>query len=262
MPGPDDLALLVSAAQEAGEIATRHFGKGPKSWDKGSGQGPVSAADLEIDAMLRTRLRTARPGYGWLSEESARVPAADSAARGFVVDPIDGTRAFLDGQTGFSHALAVVEQGVPVAAVVYLPLKDMLYTAALGQGAHLNGVSIATSACACAAAQGAEVLVARPQLAKELWPGGVPQVARHFRPSLAWRMALVAEGQFDAMLTLRPTWHWDIAAGALLVTEAGGVVSDGTGGPLRFDTVTPQAGGVIAAGPALHAELVRRRRGV
>lgn len=259
MPGRDDLALLVSAAQDAGEIAARHFGKGPKSWDKGSGQGPVSSADLEIDAMLRARLCAARAEYGWLSEESARMPAADSAARSFVVDPIDGTRAFLDGQTGFSHALAVVEQGVPVAAVVYLPLKGLLYTAAVGMGAHLNGTLLEVSASDTL--HGARVLAARPQLAAEFWPGGVPQVARHFRPSLAWRMALVAEGQFDAMLTLRPTWHWDIAAGALLVTEAGGVVSDGNGAPLRFDTVKPQASGVIAAGPDLHAELLRRRQG-
>lgn len=258
MPGSDDLALLVSVAHQAGEIAARHFGKGPKSWDKGDGQGPVSSADLEIDVMLRARLLAARPDYGWLSEESAPMPAQDRAARGFVVDPIDGTRAFLDGQTGFSHALAVVEHGVPVAAVIYLPLKQLLYTAAAGQGAHLNDAPIAVRARS--ALDGADVLVARPQLAAEFWPGGVPQVTRHFRPSLAWRMALVAEGQFDAMLTLRPTWHWDIAAGALLVAEAGGAVSDGSGAPLRFDTETPQSSGVIAAGPALHAAFVQRRR--
>ncbi len=258
MPGTDDLALLVATAETAGAIARRHFGKTPRVWQKAEGQGPVSQADLEIDEMLRDRLLRARPGYGWLSEESAQEPGA--AARGFIVDPIDGTRAFLDGQTGFAHALAVVEHGVPVAAVVHLPLRDLCYTAARGAGAWLNGAPIRVRSGARVA--GAEVLVARPQLAAEHWPGGVPQVSRHFRPSLAWRMALVAEGRFDAMLALRPTWHWDIAAGALLIAEAGGVVSDGCGSALRFDTDSPHSDGVIAAGPALHAELMRLRLGV
>ncbi len=257
MPENDDLALLVAAAEAAGDIARRHFGKAPRVWDKGRGQGPVSQADLEIDEMMRDRLRGARPDYGWLSEESAEAQGA--GGRGFIIDPIDGTRAFLDGQTGFAHALAVVEKGEPVAAVIYLPLRELCYTAARGTGAALNGVAIGVRDCDHVA--GAEVLVARPQLATELWPGGVPDLRRHFRPSLAWRMALVAEGQFDAMLTLRPTWHWDIAAGALLIAEAGGVVSDGHGAALWFNTDEPRSDGVIAAGPALHARLMRLRQG-
>lgn len=257
MPESDDLALLVAAAEAAGEIAKRHFGKEPRVWDKGQGQGPVSQADLEIDEMLRDRLRGARPDYGWLSEESAEAEGA--GGRRFIIDPIDGTRAYLDGQTGFAHALAVVEHGAPVAAVIYLPLRDLCYTAARGAGASRNGVVMAVSARA--QVTGAELLVARPQLAPEHWPGGVPNVARHFRPSLAWRMALVADGQFDAMLTLRPTWYWDSAAGALLIAEAGGVVSDGHGAMLSFDALEPRSAGLIAAGPTLHAELLRLRLG-
>ena len=257
MPVSDDLPLLIDAAQAAGRIAKRHFGAAPQVWDKGAGQGPVSAADLEIDAMLRDRLRGARPDYGWLSEESAQVPA--SGARHFVIDPIDGTRAFLKGEPGFSHALAVIEQGVPVAAVVFLPMLDLCYTAAAGQGAACNDAPLAVRSRR--AVTGAEVLVARPQLEPGLWPGGVPLVTRHFRPSLAWRLALVAEGRFDAMLTLRPTWHWDIAAGALLVQEAGGQVTDGAGAPLDFATPEPQSSGIIAAGPELQAALVALRKG-
>ncbi|TVS03561.1 MAG: 3'(2'),5'-bisphosphate nucleotidase CysQ [Rhodobacteraceae bacterium] len=257
MPESDDLALLVAAAEAAGGIAKRHFGREPRVWDKGQGQGPVSQADLEIDEMLRERLRRARPEYGWLSEESAE--AQGTGGRRFIIDPIDGTRAYLDGQSGFAHALAVVEQGMPVAAVIYLPLRDLCYTAARGAGAFRNDEVISVSQRA--QVTGADLLVARPQLAPEYWPGGVPNVTRHFRPSLAWRMALVAEGQFDAMLTLRPTWHWDSVAGTLLIAEAGGVVSDGSGAALRFDTPEPRSAGVIAAGPVMHAELMRRRVG-
>ena len=117
MPEPD-LALLRDAAKAAGEIATKHFRKDPEAWDKGAGQGPVTEADIEVDTMLREELTAARPDYGWLSEETADNATRLDRERVFVVDPIDGTRAFMDGKTGFSHALAVVEQGVPVAAVV------------------------------------------------------------------------------------------------------------------------------------------------
>lgn len=253
----DDLALLISAAQAAGQIARRHFGAGPKSWDKGSGLGPVSEADLEIDTMLRESLLGARPEYGWLSEETEDAPDRLDKSRVFIVDPIDGTRAFLDGQHGFSHALALVEDGAVIASVVHLPMLDLTYTAGLGQGAQLNGVAMATSGRAEVTA--AKVLAARPQLNPDLWPRGVPLIDRHFRPSLAWRLALVAEGRFDAMLSLRPTWHWDIAAGALLVTEAGGTATDGLGRPLRFNTPSVQSDGIIAGPVALHGALVRHR---
>jgi myo-inositol-1(or 4)-monophosphatase len=252
-----DLALLISSAHAAGQIARRHFGDGPKSWDKGAGLGPVSEADLEVDAMLRERLLHARPDYGWLSEETTDHPARLGRKRVFIIDPIDGTRAFLDGQTGFAHALAVVDQGVPVAAVIHLPMLGHTYSAALGHGAYLGDTRLRVSEPR--AVDGANVLAARPALAEANWPGGVPQVTRHFRPSLAWRMALVAEGRFDAMLTLRPTWHWDIAAGALLIAEAGGVVSTGRGAALLFNTAAPIADGVIAAGSALHAALMEHR---
>ncbi|MFN7002338.1 MAG: inositol monophosphatase family protein [Roseinatronobacter sp.] len=259
MPAPDDLALLIEAARDAGVIATRHFGQAPRIWDKGAGQGPVTEADLEIDTMLRARLMAARPDYGWLSEESTQDPTRLTNRRMFIIDPIDGTRAFIDGQPGFAHALAVVEDGRPIAAVIYLPVLGQCYSAAAGAGATLNARPIHVSTAS--PSQPAQVLAARPQLQPDHWPSGVPQVDRHFRPSLAWRMALVAEGKFDAMLTLRPTWHWDSAAGALIVTEAGGTVTTGQGTALRFDTAEPVSEGVIAANPVLHSDLIARRIG-
>jgi myo-inositol-1(or 4)-monophosphatase len=251
-----DLGLLVDAAHRAGHMARSFLAAGLQVQEKPDGQGPVTDADLAIDAMLRDALTTARPDHGWLSEETTDSPDRLSCKRVFVVDPIDGTRAFIDGQQGFAHVLSVVEDGVPVLAVVHLPLLDLTYAAAQGQGAILNGLPVRVTA---AQTSGAQVLAARPQLSPDLWPGGVPDVTRHFRPSLAWRLALVAEGRFDAMLTLRPTWHWDIAAGALLVAEAGGAVSDGQGQPLRFNTTQPLSQGVIAAGSVLHSDLIARR---
>lgn len=259
MQGRDDLALLLDVAHRAGEMSRGFLAAGLRVQNKPDGQGPVTDADLAIDAMLRDTLTAARPDHGWLSEETPDTPARLSHRRVFVVDPIDGTRTFIDGQKGFAHVLAVVEDGVPVLAVVHLPLLDLTYAAAAGQGATLNGQPMQVSTVDDGT--GAQVLAARPQLAPEMWPGGVPDVTLHFRPSLAWRLALVAEGRFDAMLTLRPTWHWDIAAGSLLISEAGGRVTDGLGQALRFNTPKPQSQGVIAGGAALHADLVARRTG-
>lgn len=253
----DDLSLLIRAAQDAGQIALRHLKAGPKTWQKPDGQGPVTDADLEIDQMLQDSLCAARPDYGWLSEETRDTLERLGRARVFIVDPIDGTRAFAQGQQGFAHALAVVEHGQPVAAVVHLPVPDLTYHALRGQGAYLNGQRI--TATDRRAVTGARVLATQSQFTPALWQGGVPLIAPHFRPSLAWRMALVAEGQFDAMLSLRPTWHWDIVAGALLIAEAGGKVSDGTGQNLLFNTQTARSDGIIAAGAVMHDALIDLR---
>ncbi|GAB4262728.1 MAG: 3'(2'),5'-bisphosphate nucleotidase CysQ [Pararhodobacter sp.] len=260
MPAPEsyaaDLALLIDAALGAGEIARRHFRNRPKVWDKGDGQGPVTEADLAVNDHLNAVLTAARPGYGWLSEESDSLadPHRQGAEATFVIDPIDGTRAFIDGQPGFAHALAVVRDRRAVAGVVHLPMLDLTYGATLGGGATLNGAPIRASQRV--EADGASVLAARPALDPNQWPGGMPALKRHFRPSLAWRLALVAEGRFDAMLTIRDAWDWDVAGASLIATEAGATVTDRAGNPLRFNGPKMRSPGVIAAPAALHARLL------
>ncbi len=249
-----DLSLLHDAALEAGRIARRYFRANQQVWDKGGGQGPVSEADLEIDRMLREHLSAARPGYGWLSEETEDNDERLSAARVFIIDPIDGTRAFVAGQTTFAHSLAVAENGRVVAAVVHLPLRELTYEATLGGGAFLNGRRLAASERA--GLEGAQVLAPGKQMVPELWPGGLPAFERHFRSSLAYRLCLVAEGRFDAMLTLRDAWEWDIAAGTLICTEASATVTDRFGQPLRFNSPGAQTSGVLAAGQAIHAGIL------
>ncbi len=250
-----DLALLTEAAREAGAIAAEFWGKAPKVWEK-PGAGPVSEADFAIDAALRARLGGARPDYGWLSEETEDTPARLGARRIFIVDPLDGTRAFLKGERSFAHALAVAEGGQVVAAVVYLPMRDKLYAATLGGGAFLNGAPIA--AAAPRALDEATVLAGRPALAQAHWKGPAPRFRPVLRPSLAYRLCLVAEGRFDALLTLRASWDWDTAAGGLIAAEAGATLSDRRGRPLAFNTPVPQSEGVIAAPALLHAEMVAR----
>ncbi|MCF6234071.1 MAG: 3'(2'),5'-bisphosphate nucleotidase CysQ [Rhodobacteraceae bacterium] len=250
MPAPD-LPLLIEAAREAGRIATSFSGKTAKRWDKPDGAGPVTEADLAVNDMLEQRLMAARPDYGWLSEESA--DNADRLGRDhvFIIDPIDGTRSFTEGSNTWAHALAIAEHGVVTAAVIYLPLRDLMYVAAAGQGAFLNGTAITPSHPDTI--EVADVLAARPNMDPAHWKEGqVPTFSRSYRPSLAYRMALVAQGRFDGMLTLRPSWEWDIAAGDLINREAGAACSDRHGAPLRFNNPHPQVNGVVAAGQPLH----------
>lgn len=251
-----DLALLIDAAKASGDIARKHFKANPEVWDKDGGAGPVTEADLEIDTMLRTDLLAARATYGWLSEETEDDAVRLNHDRVFIVDPIDGTRAFIAGERHFSHSLAIAENGRVTAAVVYLPMMDKLYAATETQAATLNGEDIAPTKTRDL--QDASVLAAKSNLQDENWQGGTPPVQRKFRPSLAYRLCLVAEGRFDAMLTLRDCWEWDIAAGDLIVRQAGGRATDRTNAPLIFNAPHPKTKGCLAAGPALHAALHKR----
>ncbi|WP_372886356.1 3'(2'),5'-bisphosphate nucleotidase CysQ [Shimia sp.] len=254
-----DLELLIAAAREAGRIAARFTGRTAQSWDKPGDAGPVTEADLAVNRMLEAELRAARPDYGWLSEESADTPERRAAETLFIVDPIDGTRSFMSGADSWAHSLAIARRGEVVAAVVFLPMRDKLYHARRGQGAFLNGAAIAPTARD--RLEGAHVLAARPAFEARHWLAEVPGMKRSHRPSLAYRTALVAEGRYDAMLTLRRTWEWDVAAGDLILREAGAVTSDRHGAALRFNNADPHVAGMVAAGAGLHGQITRALRG-
>lgn len=253
-----DLDLLIDAARAAGALAARFAEGSARYWDKPDGTGPVTEADIAVNDLLRDRLTGARPDHGWLSEETEDDAARLSAEQVFIVDPIDGTRSFMEGSRTWAHALAVARRGEVTAAVIYLPLRDKLYAAAAGQGATLNGTTLRTGGRETLA--GANVLAAKPVFAPEHWRRAVPEVKRAFRPSLAYRLCLVAEGRFDAMFTLRPTWEWDIAAGDLILRESGAVTSDRAARPLAFNNPVPRLNGMVAANPALHRALTGELR--
>jgi myo-inositol-1(or 4)-monophosphatase len=137
----EDLELIRVAAEEAGKIAMGYFGRDPEVWLK-AGVSPVSEADYAVDAFLKGSLRAARPDYGWLSEETVDTPDRLTANRTFVVDPIDGTRAFLERRDVWCVSIAVVENGRPLAGVLDCPAREEVYVAAPGKGATLNGKRI------------------------------------------------------------------------------------------------------------------------
>lgn len=253
-----DLALLEDVARAAGALALRYWKQNPEAWDKDDGAGPVSEADLAVNRLMETALREARPDYGWLSEESPDdIEARLGDGPVFVVDPIDGTRAFLAGETSFAHSIAVVRGGAVVAGVVFAPAKGRLYAAAAGGPALCNGQPIHADVTHAAP----EVLANAATMAPAHWPGGVPALRRAFRSSIAYRLCLVAEGRFGAMLTLRETWEWDVAAGALIAECAGARIGDGRGQALRFNRAEPRLPGVMAAAPALWDDILARRLG-
>ncbi len=250
----NDLALLTEVALAAGEEARRFFGGRNESWEKPDGAGPVTEADLAVDALLNRHLLAERPGYGWLSEETEDSAERLNHDRVFVVDPIDGTRSFKQGSRTWAHSIAVVENGIATAGVVYLPMRDMLFSAAAGQGAFLNGEPLRVAGRSDL--QEADFLAARPALDQRHWAASPPDFTRSYRPSLAYRMALVAQGRFDGMITLRRAWEWDIAAGDIIQREAGAISSDRTGAPLRFNNAHPTLDGVVAANAALHGQVI------
>ncbi|MCR8546625.1 3'(2'),5'-bisphosphate nucleotidase CysQ [Salipiger sp. P9] len=252
-----DLALLIRAAEAAAEVATGYAGEALNVRHKPADGSPVTDADLAVNAVLGEILRGARPDYGWLSEESADDPARLGAEHVFIVDPIDGTRSFIEGSESWAHSLAVARNGAITAAVVLLPKRGKLYEAAAGGGARLNGAPLRTSGVAVL--ERAHVLATKPALDPTHWRA-TPELTRSHRPSIAYRLGLVAEGRYDAMFTFRPSWEWDIAAGALLLSEAGARLTDRRGAPIRFNAARPLHEGLVAANPALHDDILRRLR--
>ena len=260
MPEPDhiaDGALLETAVREAGAIARSFAAGSAKSWNKPD-HSPVSEADLAVDRFLNERLLTARPDYGWLSEETKDNEARLAKRRVFVVDPIDGTVAFLKRKPHFTICAAVVEDERPAAAAVYNPLTDECFTAVLGAGARLNGAPIKVSGRL--QLEGCRVLAAKSVIANPnlVWPA----MERDDRASAAYRIVLVACGAFDATISLTSKRDWDLAAADLIVCEAGGVLSSHEGIVPRYNLAAALEPSAIAAGPALQAQILARTAGL
>lgn len=263
MQAREDLALIEDAVREAGKIARSYFGGSYKKWDKGKGD-PVTEADLAIDKYLRETLLAARPDYGWLSEETADDPRRLSTEFTFVVDPIDGTVAFLKNRPHFTICAALVRAQLPVVGVVFNPITEECFTAVVGEGAKINGAPIKTSDVR--EVDHCRMLADRAMLSHPGWNTPPltpwPPMEIETRGSIAYRLALVANGSFDAMLALSAKRDWDLAAGDLIVREAGGRVTTHTGAPMRYNGKETLQPSVVAAGADLHPLLVDRVRNI
>ncbi len=251
-----DLQLARTAAAAAGDLALEHFRGARRSWYKGPGQ-VVTEADLAVDTLLHDMLREARPDYGWLSEERTDDRSRERCPRVWVVDPIDGTRAFAEGVPQFAISIAMVERAEPSLGVVLNPATGERFEATLGSGTWLNDERVEVSTCTNLA--DAELLASRTEMKRRHWPSMIPEAAFTTIGSLAYKLALIASGRFDGLLSLRASHDWDIAAAQLLVGEAGGCLTDAAGRAIVLNRETPRHAGLAVAGTAvLHDAILAR----
>ena len=256
MPGPDkffregnpDLTLAEAAVREAGTLARAHFHAKPKSWAKDD-DSPVSEADHAVDRLLKARLTRFRPDYGWLSEETADNDGRLAKSRVWIVDPIDGTRAFLNGRHEWVISVALIDEGQPILGLVYNPMNEQMFVGVSGVGASLNGQTIEVSKTDEIAA--CRLLANANQMNHKRWQKPWPEMQIQRYNALAYRIVMVAAGQFDAALAFSRFHEWDVAAADLILREAGGLMTDFNGDQFQYNQPQPKHQNTIAANPVL-----------
>jgi myo-inositol-1(or 4)-monophosphatase len=209
-------------------------------------EGPVTEADRRSDDLLKRELTRLEPA-AWLSEETADDKSRLGARRVWVVDPLDGTKEFIAGIGEYAVSVGLVEDGETVLGVIHNPVMRATYTAVRGGGAYVDGQRVT-------ARPGGLVLASRSEMKTGEF---APFVDAGFdlRPmgSIAYKLALIAGGAAAVTLSRGPKWEWDVCAGALLVSEAGGVATDVFGGPLRYNQSFPKVRGILAGERDAHA---------
>ena len=247
-----EAALLADTVREAGLLAKSMFRTELKNWVKGA-SSPVSEADIAVNDLLEKRLRDASPGYGWLSEESADNASRLGKKYTWIVDPIDGTRAYLAGRDDWCVCAALVEDADPVLAAVYAPASDEFFFAARGQGALLNDRRVHASAgddLDFSRMAGPKPLVQRLSTSPD-------EIALHPRiGSLALRLCRVAHGALDAAFAGGQSRDWDLAAANLIVQEANGRMTALSGDAILYNRRDVVHGVLVAAGRDRHARIV------
>lgn len=247
-----DTMRLEQICREAGHMALGRWpgaGHELKSWEKTPGS-PVCEADLEVDAFLKRELGALLPAAGWLSEETADSAERLDGGLVWLVDPIDGTRDFIRGRSGWAVSVALVSGGRPLLGTLVAPARDEVWSAVAGKGAWRNGARLAASA----RSEFPGARVPADSLAKQ-----DQDLTMVDKPnSIALRVAMVGDDQADLVATLRWGFEWDIAAAALIAREAGARVTDAFGNPLAYNKRDPRAFGLLACSPAIHGAAVER----
>jgi myo-inositol-1(or 4)-monophosphatase len=249
-----DAALLQRTVREAGALALTMFRTEIKQWTKGASSSPVSEADIAVDELIRQRLQAATPDYGWLSEESVDDRTRLSRPRVWIIDPIDGTRAYLGGREDWSISAALVEGGKPRLAAVFAPATDEFFFASADGGATRNNAAIKASAGA-----GVDIdRMAGPHFLLNRVRGTTSPELKNFKiGSLALRISRVAQGALDAAFVGGNSRDWDLAAADLLLREAGGKLTTLLGDALTYNRVEVTHEVLLAAGRERHAYLVQ-----
>jgi myo-inositol-1(or 4)-monophosphatase len=248
-----DVLERIEAALTAARDIFAHFTPGKIQTEYKSGHDPVTEADRALDTALRKNLL--RDGEGWLSEESADDLSRLDRERVWVVDPLDGTREFVQGIPEFCVSIAMVERGRPVAAGIYNPATNETFVGAVDCGLTYNGRPARASQKE--ELHGALVLASRSETKRGEWKQ-FENAPFKIQPmgSVAYKLARVAAGLADITFTLTPKNEWDIAGGAALMASAGGFVQT-LGSPLTCNCKNPLIDGLVAGGPLLKNELLK-----
>jgi myo-inositol-1(or 4)-monophosphatase len=244
---------IIAATQEAADLAQRHWRKDAppdaKLWEKSKGN-PVCDIDLAVDYLLQKRLSAILPEAAWLSEETADDPVRLGARQLWLVDPIDGTRDYIRGRSGWCVSVALIENGAPIFAVMAAPAQDKLWVARAGHGTTCNGERLTAS-------------IRRDFTGSRVPADELPQMDQDLvkveKPnSIAMRMTMVACDRADLVAALRWGNEWDIAAAHLVAQEAGAIVTNATGGAIYYNKPVPADFGLICSAPCIHAAAVER----
>lgn len=248
----DDAELLCSAVRDAGAMALGLLEKTVRNWAKPDGS-VVTEGDIAVNEMLHAKLQIPRPHYGWLSEESPDDARRLNCERVWIVDPIDGTRSFVAKTDGWCIGAALVEHGRPILSVLFRPMINEFYFAAKGCGAWCNSSPLRPRDANTL--HGAELLGtgrAVKVLGPEIIGKNVPEIP------LLLRLAYVASGQTDIAFSIGNKNDWDLAAGDLLVKEAGAILTTIDGTEMIYNTPEPWQNGMVAAGPQRHKLMLKK----
>ncbi len=248
-----DILQRIQAALDAAREVFSRFTPGAVATEYKAGHDPVTEADHAVDAVLRQNLL--RDGEGWLSEETVDSPSRLDKQRVWIVDPLDGTREFVQGLPEFCVSIGFIENGKPVAGGIYNPATQETFLGSVDSGVLYNGKPAVASQRASLA--GALVLASRSEVKRGEWKqfeNGSFKVQA--MGSVAYKLALVAAGLADVTFTLTPKNEWDVAAGAALVLSAGGYVATLDHASLTCNNRDPLISGLLACGPHLRDDLL------
>ena len=251
-PSSEHLQIRDSIIK-AGKIALKWFKNDPENWEKEDGS-LISKVDIEINNLLGRILKKSNPNFGWLSEESEDDKSRLEKEITFVVDPLDGTKAFLEGKKEFSISIALVKNGEPISGIVYSPSTKEIFESEKNKGSLKNKKRMHISKFD--QLNGCKMVAFKPMFSHPSWKNPWPKMSIENRNSVAYRMALVASGEFDAMMALNSKNDWDIAAGDLLITEAGGYVSQHNAKKLKYNNVSTKKPSVIGSNKKIYDEIL------
>ncbi len=254
MPFERELRVAEEAARAAGTIVRDFYERGVAVGYKDSARdNPVTAADTQADACIHERIRREFPDDGWLSEETKDSDERLRRQRVWIVDPLDGTKEFVQHIPELCVCIGLVDAGAPVLGVSFNPITDELFAGARGRGLTLNGQRAQTSATADLSQ--ARILASRSEDQRGEWDPFKPHVRVELTGSVAFKLALIAAGRADGTFSLTPKHEWDICSGAALIEAGGGRITDCDGAPLQFNRPRPLLPGLIASNAALYEPL-------